>query len=92
MTTSALSVANELIRLSQESKKPLTPMQLIKMIYIAHGWMLGIYKRPLIHNRIEAWKYNPVIPDLYQSLKRYGSGYITQELLNRPGIAGGCFI
>ena len=48
---------------------PLTPMQLLKLSYIAHGYSLGLRSTPLIRNRIEAWKFGPVIPDLYHTLK-----------------------
>jgi uncharacterized phage-associated protein len=40
--------------------------------------MLGVYGRPLISQRIEAWDYGPVISDLYQAFKRYGNLPITE--------------
>lgn len=80
MATSAHTVANEFLRLAQDKGVALTPLQLMKLVYIAHGWMLGLRRRPLITNRIEAWKYGPVIPDLYSSTKKFGSGAVTGEL------------
>lgn len=80
MTTDARAVANEFIRLAREDGRAFTPLQLIKLVYISHGWMLGIHQRPLIRDRIEAWKYGPVIPDLYHSLKEYGAGHVTHEI------------
>lgn len=59
----------------------------MKLVYIAHGWSLGLLQRPLITNRIEAWKYGPVIPDLYQFTKKYGSGAVTENI--RPGLFAG---
>jgi uncharacterized phage-associated protein len=38
----AYSVANELIRLAQAENKQLTPLQIMKMAYLAHGWMLAL--------------------------------------------------
>lgn len=52
-------------------------MQLHKLIYFAHGWLLGIYGRPLVKEPIQAWKYGPVIPSLYHHFKKYGSRPIT---------------
>lgn len=49
-----------------------TPFQLIKMVFISHGRTLAAYKMPLIRDRIEAWKYGPVIPLLYHELKIWG--------------------
>lgn len=80
MATSARAVANEFIRLAEEDGRTLTPLQIIKLAYIAHGWMLGLYQRPLIRDRIEAWKYGPVIPSLYHELKEYGAGSVTRQL------------
>lgn len=51
----------------------LTPMKMIKLVYIAHGWHLGFYRRPLISERVQAWKYGPVIETLYHHFKRYGA-------------------
>ena len=80
MATSAHVVANEFLRLAQERRTALTPLQLMKLVYIAHGWMLGLRHRPLITNRIEAWRYGPVIPDLYSLTKKFGSGAVVGDL------------
>ena len=87
VATSARAVANEFLRLAEEDGRALTPLQIIKLVYIAHGWMLALYQRPLITDRIEAWKYGPVIPQLYHDVKGYGAGSITgrlQDTLSRP--------
>ena len=76
MATSARAVANEFLRLAEEDGRALTPLQIIKLVYIAHGWMLALYQRPLITDRIEAWKYGPVIPQLYHDMKGYGASSV----------------
>lgn len=73
---SSIAVANEFIRLGIKDGETFTPMQLLKLVYIAHGWMLAVYSEPLISERIEAWRYGPVIPDLYQKIKKYGGSSI----------------
>jgi uncharacterized phage-associated protein len=59
-------------------------MQVLKLVYIAHGWHLGVYGRPLVNEPIEAWKYGPVIPSLYHEYKRYGSSVIKNGSSKSP--------
>lgn len=68
---SALTIAQKFLDLASEQGRTLTPMQLLKLVYIAHGWMLGLYDRPLIKENVEAWPYGPVIPELYHAVKKY---------------------
>lgn len=49
----------------------ITPMKLIKLVYIAHGWYLGLTGNVLIDENPEAWKYGPVIPSIYHDYKAY---------------------
>lgn len=76
----ATTVANEFIRRAKASGRTLTPMQLVKLTYIAHGWSLALLGRALIRDPVEAWKYGPVIPELYRSLKHYGSQAVTSSI------------
>lgn len=57
----------------------LTHMQLQKLVYIAHGYYLAAFNRPLISEPITAWKYGPVIPAIYQNFKCYGGETISPE-------------
>lgn len=74
---SAIAVANFFITKARKDGYDITPMQLLKLVYIAHGWSLGILDRPLISNEIEAWRHGPVIPDVYHTFKKYRSSNIT---------------
>lgn len=73
-------IANRLIDLARQRGETLTPMQLIKLVYIAHGWMLGLYRRPLIRDEVQAWQYGPVIPRLYNAVRSYRSQPVEQDL------------
>ena len=67
-------VAQEFLMLADDDQESLTPLQLIKMTYIAHGWAFVNFGKGLVDEEVEAWPYGPVFPDLYQSLKSYGGG------------------
>lgn len=77
---SSISVANRFLGLAREQGKSLTPMQLLKLVYLAHGWMLGLHGRPLISDDVEAWQYGPVIPRLYNAIRHFKSSPVTGPL------------
>jgi uncharacterized phage-associated protein len=76
----AAAIANEFLRLARESNRALSPMKVQKLVYFAHGWYLAFTGKPLLNEPVEAWKFGPVIPSLYQTLKRYGSESVTTPL------------
>ena len=80
MAHSAIAAANYLLQRSQDVGIELTPMQLLKLVYIAHGWSLAISGHPLIREEIEAWDYGPVIRALYDAVKHYGRDAISAPL------------
>ncbi|MBX9704401.1 MAG: DUF4065 domain-containing protein [Silvanigrellaceae bacterium] len=74
----ASSVANKMLEIASERGNVLTPMQLIKLVYLAHAWMLALHRRPLAKEAVEAWKYGPVIPQLYHEIKNFRSNPVTK--------------
>lgn len=82
---SSVTVANRFLGHAAAAKNLLTPMQVLKLVYIAHGWSLGLTGRPLIRDDVEAWKYGPVIPTLYDTIRSYGARHIDAPLLASSG-------
>ena len=80
MKHDARAVANSLIERSQEVGHLLTPLQIMKLVYFCHGWMLGLYKRPLIKQTVQAWQYGPVVAELYHDLKQYGGDPVQDKI------------
>lgn len=74
-----MTVADDILRVAKAQGRTLTPLQLMKLTYIAHGYALGSGVGDLFNARIEAWKYGPVIPDLYHTTKIYGRDPIPLE-------------
>lgn len=79
MSYPAIAIADFFLLQSWSENRGLSPMQIQKLVYFAHGWHMAIFGKELILERIEAWDYGPVIPSLYQAFKRYGSDEITKE-------------
>jgi uncharacterized phage-associated protein len=76
-TLTCFDVANYFLSLTDEdSGDSITNLKLQKLVYFAQGFYIGLYRRPLFNESIEAWQHGPVIPDLYQQYKDYGSGCI----------------
>lgn len=73
----ALAVAEELLRLARDEQRPLTPLKLIKLTYLCHGWSLALMGCDLLSEEVEAWQYGPVIPELYHAIKHFRSGEVT---------------
>jgi len=55
-----------------EKREGFTPLEINKIVYIAHGWCLAILKKPLISDQVLAWKHGPVIRSIYDAFKRFG--------------------
>lgn len=73
----ATSVARVMIEAAQRDKiMDLTPMKLLKLVYIAHGWHLGLLNEPLLKQNAQAWQYGPVVPSVYHEFKSHGRNAI----------------
>lgn len=78
---SAKTIADDILKLAKRRGLSLTPMQLMKLVYIAYGWHLAMQGSKLFDERVEAWKYGPVIPDLYQATKHFGGSAVPAHLI-----------
>jgi uncharacterized phage-associated protein len=72
MTYDARQIANWFIERAAKDGRVLSIMSLLKLAYIAHGWNLEMRNAPLFANRVEAWRYGPVIPDVYNAFRSQG--------------------
>lgn len=48
------------------------PMKLQKLLYYAQGWYLAETGQPLFHEMLEAWRYGPVVPKVYNKFRHFG--------------------
>ena len=78
MGYSAKAIANYFI--SKYGKAGISPLKLQKLVYLSHGWYLGIVEKELVDDEYaEAWQYGPVFASLYHEFKEFGSGHINRK-------------
>ncbi|MEI6830110.1 MAG: type II toxin-antitoxin system antitoxin SocA domain-containing protein [Synechococcaceae cyanobacterium ELA445] len=76
----SISVANWFIDTAKTKGQRITAMKLQKLVYFAHGWYLALYDKPLVNERVEAWRWGPVFRDIYDAAKKYGSEPIDSHI------------
>ncbi len=68
----ARMVANHLLDLADQKKRPLTQAALLKILYFCHGWYLAWNDGPLCENDFEAWELGPVVKVVRDAFKSFG--------------------
>lgn len=73
-------VGKKILDLAEAEERPLTPLQVLKLVFLAHGWgYVGLGSdRSLISDPVEAWQFGPVHKKLYHMIKKYGSDPVTE--------------
>ncbi len=66
-----------LLKAAQEGE-PITPLKIQKLVYLAYANAL-IKGDKLFNEDIQAWANGPVVPSLYQQLRKYGYNPITED-------------
>ncbi|MFV7791276.1 Panacea domain-containing protein [Aliarcobacter lanthieri] len=69
----AINLANYIINKSIDSKKPVSNLQLQKMIYFVNLYYFRLTGAFLLDGeQFEAWQHGPVIPEVYREYATYG--------------------
>jgi uncharacterized phage-associated protein len=69
----AMDVAKYVISRCQNDNHPITNLQLQKMLYYIQYYFLINFGKPLFDDDFQAWKFGPVIYDVYKEYKIYGA-------------------
>lgn len=86
MAHDSRAVANEMLKIAQNKGiKDMSIMKLIKLVYFAHEWTLGLTGKPLCFDSPEAWQYGPVFVKIYNSVRHDGSEPIAHPIKDRNG-------
>lgn len=78
---SSAAIANRFLSIADREGRPLGPMKIQKLVYIAHGWYLAYTGEPLCSETVYAWRWGPVFPDLYHAVKQWGRKPILEPVL-----------
>lgn len=76
MPSSVLNVGNVFLEKAKSCGSTVDPLKLQKLVFMAHGWKLAFTGEPLINEAFEAWRYGPVVPELYREFKEFKDGPI----------------
>jgi len=69
----ARDVADFFLRRAHEDGKTLTAIQVLNLVYFAHGWGLAISGDALVKENVVASEYGPVIRPVYDAFKVFGN-------------------
>jgi uncharacterized phage-associated protein len=87
---SSCMLGNVLIGMAWREDRDLTPSSLHSLVFISHGWCLGVLEKPLISDPVQSTETGPIIKDLYETLKYDGQKNITRSLaLNKSDFKRG---
>ena len=88
MARNAIDVAKKIVSLSDPEKGDLmSNLKLQKLLYYSQGFHLAIHNKPLFHEDIYAWSYGPVVKEVYHYFKKYGSGHIPVEDVDKVDLS-----
>lgn len=82
MTYTPQHVANFMLEKGEVDGIPITPLKLVKLVYIALGWHIALTGKLLFEEPVEAWKHGPVVPSVYHEFKHFKSGPISEKSSN----------
>lgn len=77
MSYPVLNIANKIIASTDASQgEIISNLKLQKLLYYMQGFFIAVFDEKLFENEIEAWQYGPVVREMYEHFKTFGSGAI----------------
>jgi uncharacterized phage-associated protein len=77
----SLDVAQYFLAKALEDGELVSQLKMQKLVYYAYVWTLVRNGAALFEEPIEAWANGPVVPQLYEALRSYGSSPIDEKFL-----------
>jgi uncharacterized phage-associated protein len=82
MADTIRAATDYLIDLSCQHKKPLTPLEVQKMLYFLEGLHLALVDAPLFDENFEAWQFGPALPSVWRRFKSFGPNTISPNVVD----------
>lgn len=79
----ALDISSYIINYSNEIGSPINNLKLQKLLYYSQAAMLVETGNKCFESPIVAWKFGPVVPEVYQRYKEYGRDDIPNQEENQ---------
>ena len=73
----AMHVARYIIDKCSRERNPISNLQLQKILFFIQREYLQRFRMPSFNGVIEAWKFGPVVPNVYYQFSGYGASPIT---------------
>jgi uncharacterized phage-associated protein len=78
MSYPVLQIAHKIIAYTDASQgEIISNLKLQKILYYMQGFFIAVYDKKLFEEDFEAWQYGPVVRDMFDHFKDFGSGAIT---------------
>lgn len=75
----AIDIAKYVIKKAISFNRPISNLQLQKILYYIQGILLAKNGEGIFSENIEAWQYGPVIPEVYYAFNKYASSEIIND-------------
>lgn len=72
----ALDISRYIINQLNKQECAISNLKLQKLLYFIQGLFLATDGEPCFFNKIEAWDFGPVVPDVYRHYRVFGSNNI----------------
>lgn len=83
-----IALANYLLKLAEgNGVEDMTPLKLTKLVYLCHGWYMGVFGDPLVDEEVKAWEKGPAFISIYEAVKGGGNSPVSYPVngdITRP--------
>ncbi|MBQ9860944.1 MAG: DUF4065 domain-containing protein [Clostridia bacterium] len=76
----AIKIARYVIRYEASRNRSVSNLRLQKLLYFIQAQFLFSIHTPCFSDRIEAWDFGPVVPNVYREYKMFGGARIPESI------------